>query len=389
MFVMSPKITKFPLKPLGECVEVLDRLRKPINSAERRTRKGVIPYYGANGQVDTIDDWIFDEELVLVAEDGGFFDDPLRPISYRISGKAWVNNHAHVLRPLKNMDVDWINYCISFQDISAFIKGATLKKLNQKDLKKILIPSPQISEQRRIVARIKECLDRVNEIEKLRSDGINDIKIVSSSLYAYFYKNCKWAKKNIADLVNATKNGKSIKQENENSTGFVLSLKSVHDISLNFEHKKKINLNDKNAKQYKIIEGDVFVSRSNTRELVGLASVATESPEGIIFPDLLIKLEPKNELIRSRFLAYALRSPESRAQIKERAVGTSQSMVKISGQRLKEISIPVPSLDVQDKLITRFDKLHDLSSTVLSDFQSQNLGSLRQAILRKAFAGEL
>ena len=104
-------MTCFELRPLGQCVEVLDRLRQPLNSDARRSRKGAIPYYGANGQLDSIDDWIFDEDLVLVAEDGGFYLDPIRPISYRISGKAWVNNHAHVLRALPHMDVDWVNYC--------------------------------------------------------------------------------------------------------------------------------------------------------------------------------------------------------------------------------------------------------------------------------------
>jgi type I restriction enzyme S subunit len=134
---------------------------------------------------------------------------------------------------------------------------------------------------------------------------------------------------------------------------------------------------------------DVFVSRSNTRELVGLASVATESPERVIYPDLLIKLDPKKNIIRSRFLAYALRTPESRKQIKNRAFGTSQSMVKISGQRLKEVEIPVPPLKEQDALIDRFDELHDLTSSLISDLRFLNSSILRQSILRKAFSGEL
>ena len=90
----------FPVRPLGEVVEFLDSKRRPVKEADRKP--GPFPYYGANGQQGTIDAYIFDEPLVLLAEDGGFFDAPERGICYRISGKTWVNNHAHVLRPNKN-----------------------------------------------------------------------------------------------------------------------------------------------------------------------------------------------------------------------------------------------------------------------------------------------
>lgn len=386
---MSEEITKFTLKSLAECVEVLDRLRKPINSDARKDRKGDIPYYGANGQVGTIDEWIFDEDLVLVAEDGGFFDDPFRPISYRISGKSWVNNHAHVLRPITGIDIEWLNYAICHQDIRHLIKGATLKKLNQRDLRKILIPCPSIEDQRRIVARIKECMERVEEIEGLRAEVVAEANYLAPSLYAAIENGDKWERKKIEELIKRSRNGRSIKQDNRNANGHVLSLAAVHDVTLNMSARKPIVLPDDISAKYSISVGDVFVSRSNTRDLVGLASVANQALKRVIYPDLLIKLDPRHDLIRSRFLAYALRTPESRRQIKDRAVGTSQSMVKISGQRLKDVKVPVPPLDVQDALIERYDELHDLASGLISDLRSLNSSELRQSILRKAFAGEL
>lgn len=265
----------------------------------------------------------------------------------------------------------------------------TVRHLSAKKIKGINFSYPSLAEQRRIVARIKECLERVEEIEGLRSEVLEEAINLAPSLYAAMENGDKWPKKTIGELVTNTRNGRSIRQENENATGHVLSLSAVHDVSLNLKERKPIILPDNIAAQYKIVEGDVFVSRSNTRELVGLASVATDSPEQLIYPDLLIKLNPKKDLICPRFLAYALRTPESRRQIKDRAVGTSQSMVKISGQRLKEVKIPVPPLDVQDSLIKRFDELHDLSSDLLMDLKFFNADALRQSILRKAFAGEL
>jgi type I restriction enzyme S subunit len=87
---------------LGNLFEVQDSIRIPVNKTERASRKGPYPYYGANGQVGYIDDFLFEGERVLIAEDGGFFDDPIRGVAYRVDGKFWVNNHAHVVRPLGN-----------------------------------------------------------------------------------------------------------------------------------------------------------------------------------------------------------------------------------------------------------------------------------------------
>lgn len=80
---------------LGKAVEFLDSKRRPVKASDRVP--GPYPYYGANGQQGTIDDYIFDEPLVLLAEDGGHFFEPQRGIAYKITGKTWVNNHAHVL----------------------------------------------------------------------------------------------------------------------------------------------------------------------------------------------------------------------------------------------------------------------------------------------------
>lgn len=86
------------IAPLALCVDVLDSRRKPVNAKGRAARPGPIPYYGATGQVGWIDDYLFDEELVLLGEDGAPFLDKSKPIAYVIDGKSWVNNHAHVLR---------------------------------------------------------------------------------------------------------------------------------------------------------------------------------------------------------------------------------------------------------------------------------------------------
>ncbi|SHI79817.1 Type I restriction modification DNA specificity domain-containing protein, partial [Anaerovibrio lipolyticus DSM 3074] len=100
---------------LGECCEILDSLRVPITASERT--EGPYPYYGANGVQDYVSDYIFDDELVLLAEDGGNFGSKERPIAYRVSGKCWVNNHAHVLKPKPGLNVDYLCYSLMFYDV--------------------------------------------------------------------------------------------------------------------------------------------------------------------------------------------------------------------------------------------------------------------------------
>ena len=111
---------------LGDVCDFLDHKRKPVTLKDRIS--GPYPYYGANGIQGYVDKYIFDEELVLLAEDGGHFDDPSRGIAFRVSGKCWVNNHAHVLRPKSNMNVNYLGYALRFYEVRPFITGAIIKK---------------------------------------------------------------------------------------------------------------------------------------------------------------------------------------------------------------------------------------------------------------------
>jgi type I restriction enzyme S subunit len=146
---------------IESCCEILDRCRVPVNSEERENRIGEIPYYGANGLQGFIDSHIFDEPLILIAEDGGRFEEyATRPIAYRISGKSWVNNHAHVLRAKCDFDQDAIFYALEHKDIQHFIVGGTRAKLNQGALKAIQI---QLADSKNEQSKIAEILSTVDQ----------------------------------------------------------------------------------------------------------------------------------------------------------------------------------------------------------------------------------
>ena len=144
---------------LEESCEILDSRRIPITASNRK--EGPYPYYGANGIQDYVDDYIFDDELVLLAEDGGNFGSKERPIAYRVSGKCWVNNHAHVLKPKDGINVDYLCYSLMFYDTEKLVNGATRQKLTQAMMRKILIPKRSISEQKKIVATLNTIRDSI------------------------------------------------------------------------------------------------------------------------------------------------------------------------------------------------------------------------------------
>ena len=154
---------------IGDICEILDSKRVPITATERQP--GPYPYYGANGIQDYVADYIFDDELVLLAEDGGNFGSKDKPIAYRVSGKCWVNNHAHVLKPKEGLDVDYLCYSLMFYDVTGLVNGATRQKLTQADMRKMEIPLPPIDEQRKIAA----ILDKVSDLIAKRQQQLDKL----------------------------------------------------------------------------------------------------------------------------------------------------------------------------------------------------------------------
>ena len=177
MISRSSVFGRFPTKQLGEVVEFLDSMRRPVTESNRRA--GPYPYYGANGQQGTIDEFIFDEPLVLLAEDGGHFKTPDRGIAYRISGKTWVNNHAHVLRPNGNMDLRFLCRILENYDVTPWVTGTTRGKLTQAGAAQIVIPVPPLLEQRKIT----EILDKADALRTKRHAALAKIDSLTQSIF--------------------------------------------------------------------------------------------------------------------------------------------------------------------------------------------------------------
>ena len=196
-------------RTIEEWCEILDSQRIPITAKNRI--EGPYPYYGANGIQGYVNDYIFDDELVLLAEDGGNFGSKDRPIAYRVSGKCWVNNHAHVLKPKNDLNVDYLCYSLMFYNTNGLVNGATRQKLPQSTMRKMKIPYLEINKQQEIVQKIKK-------IESILSDLNGQLDLLDELVKARFVEmfgeieDCdKWESK-IWNEVVTIKNGRDYKK---------------------------------------------------------------------------------------------------------------------------------------------------------------------------------
>ena len=170
---------------LDEICMCLDNYRKPVNEVERAGMQGDIPYCGANGIVDYVNDFTIDDSIILIAEDGGYFDQyESRPIAYRMSGKAWINNHAHILKAKSDYCQAFIFYSLEHKDITPFITSGTRAKLTKGELSNIEIDTPSSFQEQRKIAEQITAIDNVLADYKAQLEKARQLK---DGVMSYFF----------------------------------------------------------------------------------------------------------------------------------------------------------------------------------------------------------
>lgn len=271
-------------KTIDEVAECLDNKRVPVNSEERKKRVGIIPYYGAGGIQGYIDDYLFDEELVLLLEDGDAFDDfQTKSIAQYVTGKSWINNHAHVLRA--NGNSYFLFASLEHKDIRRWtqLAGASRKKLLKDSMLKIIVNMPSFPEQQKI-ADFLSTIDTVIEKQKEtvsaweeRKKGVmqklfsREVRFKADDGSAF----PEWEKKPFGDVVSEYK--MKTKVENEDT---LLSC-AINGVFLNselFGHQR----GQSNIGYLKIKKETLILSAQNLH--LGNANVNLKFEHGIISP---------------------------------------------------------------------------------------------------------
>lgn len=346
-------------QPLGEICDILDSKRKPITKNKRVS--GSIPYYGATGVLGYVKDYIFDEKLVLLGEDGAKWGAGENS-SYIICGKSWVNNHAHALKPHRNIILDeFLVYYLNYSDLSESITGVTVPKLNQEKMRAIIIPVPPLTEQERIVALLD---DQFAKIDTLKANADQQLKaakdLFQSALKEVFEANRNWKYKSFEDCLQKVPKQKAVKSKDylENGMFPIVSQESdlisgyTDDENILYKHENPVIIFGDHTKNIKYIDFN-FV--------VGADGVHILSVKDDILP---------------KFFYYELCS------IKLRNLGYARHY-----KLLKEKEIGYPKLTEQERIAARLDAISEKVKALQANYdQTINLcNDLKQSLLKSIF----
>lgn len=364
--------------------ECLDSFRKPVNATERAGRSGSIPYYGATGQVGWIDDFLTNEQLVLVGEDGAPFLDRMKDKAYMIEGKAWVNNHAHILRSYYGSTGNFylLNYLNCF-DYSGYVNGTTRLKLTQASMNTIPIPVAPPSEQHRIVSRIESLFAKLDEAKEKAQAVVDGFELRKSAILHKAFTGeltARWRKEHGVGLDS---------WQNRYLKDLCQYMKAGGDKPADF-------LTTRDSEHYIPVVANGIVNEGiigYTTEAKYAAGTVTVSGRGTIgysvyrdyaiYPMVrLIVLCPTTDIL-PEFLKYAFDAyPEE---------GTGSSIPQLTVPSIREKNIPTPTQEEQTEIIRILDFFFDNEQQIQSAAEAvlSQIETMKKAILARAFRGEL
>ena len=357
---------------LEDVCEILDSKRVPITAKDRVA--GPYPYYGANGVQDYVADYIFDDELVLLAEDGGHFGSTDKPIAYRVKGKCWVNNHAHVLKAKDCIDIDYLCYSLMFRDVSDIVNGATRQKLTQADMRKIEIPLLPIAEQKSVVAKIS----KVFELIALRKEQLAKLdRLVKSRFIELFGdpKNTKNHLVKIGEIGALTSGGTPSRAKPEYFEGDIrwYSAGELNSLYLpdSVEHISEIALQQSSAKLFN--KGTLMIGMYDTAAFkMGILTEDSSSNQACA------NLNPKQGYnIVWLYYLFDIMKP---IFLQERQ-GVRQKNLSLS--KIKEFEVPFAPFELQNQFATFVEQTDKSKLKVQKSLEKLEL--LKKALMQKYF----
>ena len=372
----------YPIKKLGDVADFLDSRRKPVKECDRII--GPYPYYGANGLQGCINDFLFDENLILLAEDGGHFDNPDRGVAYKISGKTWVNNHAHVIKPKEGVDLDYLCRVLENYDLTPWITGTTRGKLTKGGASEILIPLPPLSEQRRIAS----ILDQADELRQKRQQAIEKLDQLLQATFIDMFgdpaSNPKgWNLGKLGDVIHSAKDGPHV-SPNYSETGIpFLSTRHVRAGKIVWDDLKFITEEDAQIhwKKCKPTRGDILYTKGGT---TGLAAVVDTDLDFAVWVHVAL-LKTNHDKVRSEWLVSMLNTQYCYEQSQRYTHGIANRDLGL--KRMVNIEMYIPSLDEQDKFVNFKNKL--MKNNLLFENSNSYFEQLFKSLQNQAFNGTL
>jgi type I restriction enzyme S subunit len=381
---------------LGEIVTVFDKQRIPLNEMQRQTMQGPYPYCGANGILDHINDYLFDGEYVLLAEDGGNWG-AFETSAYLMRRKFWVNNHAHILKAMEgSANNSFLVYHLNYLDIKPFIGGTTRGKLNQGVMQKIPILLPPLSEQHAIA----KVLRTVQESIQTRRQELELERERKAALMEYLFTHGtrneplkqteigempqSWSPIPLKEVVIQTQYGLSLRGESMGPYP-ILRMNNLEDGSISTDNLQYVSLSPESFQKFKLQAGDVLFNRTNSYDLVGKTALFDLYGD-FVFASYLIRVVTDAKQLISGFLNFYLNCEYTQQRLKMLATrGVSQA--NISANKLVGFVIPLLSLEEQGKIMEVL-RACDIKIAALEQ-EASLLEELFRALLEELMTGRL
>lgn len=366
---------------LKYCTDCLDGKRIPIDASLRKS--GIYPYWGAGKIMDYVDDYIFDERLVLLGEDGAPFFDDFRPVSHLIDGKVWVNNHIHVLRTKDNVVDSYLVHALNSVDYHEYINGSILNKLTQSNMNRIKIPLPSYREQQAIADYLDNICSKIDEIiaeAKASIDEYKELKISQinkHTVHKMKRTKLKYISKKIGDGIHTTPeysdegtirfiNGGSFGEDSIKMIGPTLSSEEYQkqNKSLLNEHSIMIALNGVNFGNTSLYNNEAILLGKSAGYITLKPSVCRE------------------------YVRYCLENSFTKEAFDLSLNGTTIPNLSLNTLRNTEICLPDYSVQKQlaktiKKMIIKIDSLITEKESLINDLESYKKSLIYEVVTGK------
>ena len=316
--------------------------------------------------------------------------------SFIADGKFWVNNHAHVIRPIRILVRDeWIVYFLNFSDLTPFITGMTVPKLNQEKMRSIPIPIPPLPEQERILAILDEAFAAIAKAKANAEQNLKNAKELFESYLQEVLENGNWEEKTLGqlsknkDAVVSGPFGSNLKVSDYKSEG--IPILRLQNIGKGYFINKSIKyITEKKAEELKyhsFVAGDIALAKLGIP--IGKTCIIPENfKSGIITADI-VRIRPDSNVVNYKFLENFLNTSLSVSQLTGNISGATRPRVNLSDVR--NIIIKLPSLKEQENIVQKLNALSTETKKLEAIYQQKinDLEELKKSVLQKAFSGEL
>ena len=369
--------------PMTAVDQISGKIAKPEIRALGDLRKGFTPFH---------------EGDVLFAKITPCMQNGKSAVAQGLSnGLGFGSTEFHVIRPGPTVLPEWLWYFVRQRSVREeaqqhFRGSAGQQRVPADFLKQLKVPVPDIAEQHRVLLRVADCMQKIDETRELRSEGIHEVKAIESAVFHDFLHDGneipRWPLVRLGDFTKSSKYGTSAKAGKRQVGMPMLRMGNIVDGYLDFSDVRYVELSADQKRKYLLYPGDVLINRTNSLELVGKAATFDRDDGDWVYASYLVRIRVDTSQVLPEYVTATINSRMGRDYViatARRAIG----MVNINAKEMAGFPISLPPLDIQRKFIDRLTEARRICQQIRTELRVADGDDLSDAVLRKAFAGEL